>query len=1235
MPQENLQKLYDTVSQTHDIGDYETFAKKMQNGDSRKKFYGAMSDTYDLGDFQTFESKVQLGPGLLEAVGKRVAPNPESPLYTQIPTPFGNLNLQQIADAYGVSESAIASLLPNKSGEKAGQEETAAQAIERGKVIGEALTPTQREELGYVLSAGSSIGAPSQKEAQDIGAVGASLIGDPLNLVFAAEGVLKLIKLGKVAEATKGIEELTKGLDTANIDDVVKTLGKTPEESTLKTILTDIKEGKTPEMIIEETAKKNIDVGRLPEVKGKRTVTAPEDLEKAKVNPEALPDVTQQPKTRKVVPIQKGQEPLPQEVTVGKTSQRRVGSVKQEGQTPKPKAEVKKSSGAAAETGGVVQEAQPIRAYHGTKFRGTANELKDTGRGGVHFGTKEAAETFTKREGQVIPVDLDIKNPLRINDVRTNDSWHQIGEVERKFGIDIKNYSQMVKEMEKRGYDGFVYKNKFEDVGQDSFVPLRQSQIKPIKKIEPSPEALSGKEYGKGLVEAVKKDITSKASGITPDPYRNIKQFLTENKLELTDKEIETLQQFAKKTLRETGTAAEKQQAIERYAQHTIEARMRAKAPPPTEQEVNATVKEVIQPQAEKAATETEQALTETQQRHQNITKILNEEVKPLNKEQAAIYRKEKAQRFAKMRGVGERVKGEAGAYAQRSQMAGEYTKVEIESLRNRLPQEEIDKLFDDLKTLNQGDHLTAINGMERILNGKVPRPSEVKVLESVYGKELTDALIGNVPLFKRAIDLGLEILNVPRSLMASFDLSAPFRQGLWAGTRHPVIFAKNFRPMIKSFASEKNYQALLAEIHSRPTYKLMEKHKLAITELGKMSEREERFMSNLAEKIPIAGRVVRASGRAYTGFLDKFRADLFDYMVKYGEKFGVADDPAFLTDAAKFINRATGRGGLGYFERAAVPLNATIFSPRLMTSRLQLTLSPAYYIKMNPVVRREALKNLFTMAGMAMTVAGVGKLAGADVEPDPRNANFMKLRFGNTRYDFLGGFQQPIRAAAQMLSGKVISSTTGKEITLGEGYKPLTRFDIAQRYIEMKESPVASLVTGLLRGRNSIGEKLDVPTEVMNRFLPMVAQDMADIYREKGPVGIPMGLPAIFGLGSQTYGGLQVWGLDNKDYPELNKELDRLKISAGFPSTTAFGVELNMKEYKQFKKEAGKAIAKDLESFIVSPAYEGSPDDRKKEMIESRIDYIKEQTRYKLFQDKEKQKYYEEREKVRRIKSQ
>src|SRR5207249_2086087 len=103
---------------------------------------------------------------------------------------------------------------------------------------------------------------------------------------------------------------------------------------------------------------------------------------------------------------------------------------------------------------------------------------------------------------------------------------------------------------------------------------------------------------------------------------------------------------------------------------------------------------------------------------------------------------------------------------------------------------------------------------------------------------------------------------------LASFDVSAPFRQGLVAGASHPKIFAKNFGPMFKALVSEKRYDAIMQEIASRPSFQTMQDARLSLTGLGDLSHREEQFMSNLAERIT-GGKYgpVRASSRAYVGF--------------------------------------------------------------------------------------------------------------------------------------------------------------------------------------------------------------------------------------------------------------------------------------------------------------------------------------------------------------------------------
>ena len=602
------------------------------------------------------------------------------------------------------------------------------------------------------------------------------------------------------------------------------------------------------------------------------------------------------------------------------------------------------------------------------------------------------------------------------------------------------------------------------------------------------------------------------------------------------------------------------------------------------------------------------------------VTSALKE-AKPIRKKQELIYSQERGIRIENAIEVGRKTPGESGYYAQLKELKGEMPKVEFENIRNKIGQKDIDSLFDRIRgsSLDEWDKLPAQKGLAKLFGefgGKVPTENELSLLEDVFGGNFVKAAKKKKDLFTKAKEAGIQIANIPRSIMASYDLSAPFRQGVFLVGR-PKGFAAATKEMFKSFGSEKAYVNLLKGIKQRPSYKTMKESGLSLTEVGtKLSAREEAFMSNWAEKIPIIGRGVKMSARAHTGFLNKLRADVFDDIVKKGTSLGITD-PKFLKDTAKFVNAATGRGGLGSLEKVAVPLNTVFFSPRLVSSRLSLV-NPAFYAKLHPQARKEALKSLFTFAGTASTIAGLAKMGGADVGVDPRNADFMKIKTGNTRYDILGGFQQPIRLAAQLISGEVVSSTTGKIITLGEGYKPLTRTEIATRFLEYKTSPIASFAIALARGQTAMGEKVDIPTEVMNRFVPMVMQDMADLYKEKGLEGIGMGSPAMFGVGVQTYGGVSSYGLDGKDYPNLNKELTRLNTSMGYPSTSAFGEELTNKEFQALKNVSGTAIAKTLGNIIETQEYEQMPDLLKVKTIETVVDKTKNRVKEKMFRPKQ-----------------
>src|SRR5690606_5342894 len=236
-----------------------------------------------------------------------------------------------------------------------------------------------------------------------------------------------------------------------------------------------------------------------------------------------------------------------------------------------------------------------------------------------------------------------------------------------------------------------------------------------------------------------------------------------------------------------------------------------------------------------------------------------------------------------------------------------------------------------------------------------------------------------------------VEAFNLPRGLMASIDFSAPLRQGL------PLIHKKEFwraiPEMFKAWASEEGFRKIQTEIANRPAFRktisadgkvqpsFAERAGLSLTDLTDLSKREEAIMSTWAERFP----GVRRSNRAYTAFLNKLRADTFESLITGVKVFGVnAEKNLPLARAlADFVNTASGRGSLGKLESSAVTLNTTLFSPRLIASRLKL-LNPAYYVMANPVVRKEALKSLFAIAAVGNTIGQLAKMAGGTVENDP-----------------------------------------------------------------------------------------------------------------------------------------------------------------------------------------------------------------------------------------------------------
>lgn len=404
------------------------------------------------------------------------------------------------------------------------------------------------------------------------------------------------------------------------------------------------------------------------------------------------------------------------------------------------------------------------------------------------------------------------------------------------------------------------------------------------------------------------------------------------------------------------------------------------------------------------------------------------------------------------------------------------------------------------------------------------------------------------------------EIFNFPRGVLASWDFSAPLRQGL------PLIHKKAFwqalKPMWESWITEEGFQASQESIAKRALFKkrsdkfgeklpsFADDAGLKLTDLTDLTKREEAIMSTWAEKVPI----VRRSNRAYTSFLNNLRADVFESLIKDSNVLAdVKGNLPLARSIADFVNTATGRGKLAvdipkglqkYFgtdakgnlrtelslEQSATILNTGLFAPRLIASRLKM-LNPAYYIMAPPIVRKEALKSLLAIAGVGNTLLLLGEMAGAKVSKDPNSSDFGKIQIGNTRIDPWGGFQQYIVAVNRLIrpgfakipglegeSGftpldmatgfagtggqQVTSSTSNRRYDLWNPRGPYdpSHLTIGGRFLRGKLNPVLGFAWSLFDAQKEMsGQKMNFST--MNPMENAIAQRfipilMQDIYQ-------------------------------------------------------------------------------------------------------------------------------------------
>jgi len=370
-----------------------------------------------------------------------------------------------------------------------------------------------------------------------------------------------------------------------------------------------------------------------------------------------------------------------------------------------------------------------------------------------------------------------------------------------------------------------------------------------------------------------------------------------------------------------------------------------------------------------------------------------------------------------------------------------------------------------------------------------------------------------------------MQVLGIKRIVQTAIDLSIPFRQAVTIAfnPRRWDTFGKSFGNMMKSVFSSKKFDRIMYEIHQSKDYQDMLKDKVHFNEMDAVdsNSRNEDFQKSFIYKIPILREPLLASNRAADGFLNTARYDMYMKGKKMLERQGITRDnaPEHYEALGKWVMNITGRGNLIKFledsHSGRMIASNTFFGARLMASRFNL-LNPVYYSKMPKEVRIEALKDMATFTSMLFATGLAATAAGATVSFDPDDADFLKIKNGNTRYDISGGMVQYVRTFIRL--EKMIAQRINHNISKKEKDKYASyALKSTASFFRYKLAPNTSYGFNALEGKDALGKDFD-PYDAL-KIYPMYVDDMVTAYKESGAMSfLTVGLPSIFGVGVQTY---------------------------------------------------------------------------------------------------------------------
>jgi hypothetical protein len=405
--------------------------------------------------------------------------------------------------------------------------------------------------------------------------------------------------------------------------------------------------------------------------------------------------------------------------------------------------------------------------------------------------------------------------------------------------------------------------------------------------------------------------------------------------------------------------------------------------------------------------------------------------------------------------------------------------KSQISSLRRDM---RLEDTIDDLETQIRENTFTPPN--EKVVNLTKEQEKMQYRVEKLRGEVRAKLQAAQEP---KGLRTAIEILNTPRTLLSTGDVSWIFRQAIKTTAANPRRAGRDLRSAISAGISEERAYKIMRDMEKTDSYRLADQAGIRFEDFRPGGVRNEAFLASWVGKFPVVGQIKRFSERNFVVGLNKARLGMFEDFQKRVPN-ATKDE---MKTWARYINDATGSGELGKLEGAAADLAAAFFSPRLLASRIR---SPLYVLNKDKNVRRRAISDVVKLAAAGNTAIAIAKAAGAETSNDPDDSDWGKIRVGNQATDIWGGYQQPARAAARL--AKAIAERVGvieaEKVKTGPNRgkdKTLDPWDLTEQYLSYKLAPGAQAGRVIFTGKNAVGEEQSLGDFIRSITLPLNVQ--------------------------------------------------------------------------------------------------------------------------------------------------